>query len=45
VVGGFFAWLDTGYMCYMQAPVIPGNLVDREGCIPVDIYRFIKDIS
>lgn len=29
----------------MQAPVIPGNMVDREGCIPVNIYRYIKSLD
>lgn len=27
----------------MQAPIIPGNLVDREGCVPINIYRYLND--
>jgi hypothetical protein len=26
----------------MQAPIIPGNLVDREGCVPTNIYRYLN---
>ncbi|MBI4231857.1 hypothetical protein HY605_01380 [Candidatus Peregrinibacteria bacterium] len=39
--GGFVLLQDVGESAYMQFPVIPANLVDREGSMPADIYSRI----
>ena len=43
--GGFFAWIDAGSVIYLQTSVIPGNMVDREGHVPINIYRYINSFA
>lgn len=36
-------WMqDVGQAAYLQFPVIPANLVDREGCVPGNIYERVS---
>ena len=42
---GIFAWFDSGPLYYTQVLVVPGNSVDRDGCVPANIYRYIKNIG
>lgn len=37
--GGFISFPDAGGKVYIQYPVIPSNLVDREGRLPENMYE------
>lgn len=41
-VGGLIVNPDVDENAFIQDPVIPGNGVDREGCVPSNIYEKVK---
>lgn len=41
-VGGFIAWSDVSEHGFIQSILLPFNVVDREGCVPENIFKRVK---